>query len=360
MQNLIWTNGDYNEVKEYIVDNNISTLMIVGDRGLKQDFIRRLIIELEQRENVKTICFTNYVPNPDFSSVVEGVHLFKKNGCNGILAVGGGSAIDVSKCIKIFATAPNSIYYLSWDIVPNTIPFIAIPTTAGSGSEATKFAVVYKDGIKLSIEDDSAIPSLVILNPSLLNSLPYYQKKVTMLDALCHAIESFWSINANEESRNYSNEAITLITENYEGYLDGKYDAYEAILNAANIAGKAINITKTTAGHAMAYKLTGLYGLPHGHAVSLCVLEVWKYMQDKLPLLNGMNISIDAYEKILRELEMSYPKSNTVSNDIKILVETVNEGRLKNNPIKLSDSTIYRMYSNIIKDTTLIRRNIKS
>ena len=91
-----------------------------------------------------------------------------------------------------------------------------------------------------------------------------------MMDAFCHALESFWSVNSTEESRRYSKEAIELVLENMEEYLLNTTDGNAGMLLAANIVGKAINITQTTARHAMCYKITSLFGCAHGHAAVLC------------------------------------------------------------------------------------------
>ena len=146
-----------------------------------------------------------------------------------------------------------------------------MPTTAGTGSEATRYAVIYFDGEKQSISDYSCIPSAVLMDASVLKTLPIYQKKSTMMDAFCHAIESYWSVNSSEESRQYSRRAIQLIMENKDLYIGNDETGNTQMLKAAHLAGKAINLTQTTAGHAMCYKLTSLYGIAHGHAAALCV-----------------------------------------------------------------------------------------
>lgn len=109
------------------------------------------------------------------------------------------------------------------------------------------------------------------LTPGALKTLPAYQRKSTMLDALCHAVESFWSVHATAESKAYSRDALKMIRRYAEDYLANCDEGNAGMLLAANTAGKAINLTQTTAGHAMCYKLTSLYGLAHGHAAALCV-----------------------------------------------------------------------------------------
>lgn len=108
------------------------------------------------------------------------------------------------------------------------------------------------------------------MDASVLKTLPDYQKKATMCDALCHAIESFWSVNSTDKSKEYSMAAIQNVMKHMDGYLANTDEGNAGMLLAANTAGKAINITQTTAGHAMCYKLTSMFSSAHGHAAILC------------------------------------------------------------------------------------------
>ena len=192
------------------------------------------------------ILFSDFQPNPSYESVVKGVKLFHQKHCDCIFAIGGGSAMDVAKCIKLYSNMNPNKNYLHQKIIPNDVKLLVAPTTAGTGSEATRFAVIYYNGEKQSVTNDSCIPSAVFIDASALKTLPEYQRKATMLDAFCHAIESFWSVNSTEESKLFSKEAITMILSNMDGYLKNKWEQNAAMLCAANLAGKAINITQTT------------------------------------------------------------------------------------------------------------------
>ena len=227
------------------------------------------------------VVFNQFTSNPLYEQVCKGVDLFNDNRCDAILAVGGGSTIDVAKCIKLYCRMDPSRNYLDQECSDSHIPLIAVPTTAGTGSESTRYAVIYYEGKKQSITHESIVPNYAVLEPSLLKSLPLYQKKCTMLDALCQGIESLWSVNSTDESMVFSKIAIETIMYHWHGYIEDNSDEdARYIMLAANYAGRAINITQTTAPHAMSYKLTSLYGLPHGHAVALCLPEVWMYMME--------------------------------------------------------------------------------
>ena len=287
----------------------------------------------------KHVRFSDFTSNPRYEDVKFGVEILKQNNCNFIVAIGGGSCIDAAKCIKYYSHL--------------NIPIMAIPTTSGTGSEATHFAAIYVHGEKQSIANDKLLPDYVILQSGLLKTLPFYQKKCTMLDALCQAIESWWSKKATPESIEYSREAIRLIVDNMVGYLKNEDEGNRNMLMASNFAGKAINITTTTAPHAMSYKLTSLYGLPHGHAVAICLPKVWRYMKnydDIAQALGKQNYeeAVLLFEQLLEALEI-FPPENINIDDLDILTNSVNIQRLENNPVKLERDTVKELYQEILK-----------
>lgn len=205
--------------------------------------------------------FSGFSVNPKLEEAKIGYELFKRSKSNLIIAVGGGSVIDTAKIIKYLAIQENQ--------GNDATPFIAIPTTAGTGSEATHFAVVYINDIKHSYAHECLLPTVAIVDVELLKGQSSYQMAVSGIDAFAQGIESMWSVNSTEESRKYSEKAIKLIWENLENAIDGKIEALAKIGEGSNWAGKAINIAKTTAPHALSYGFTSMFGLPHGHAVAL-------------------------------------------------------------------------------------------
>lgn len=309
--------------------------------------------------------FTDFTPNPLYEQVCEGVKLFNGDRCELIVAVGGGSAIDVAKCIKLFCKMDPGVNYLEQEKTDTGIPLIAVPTTAGTGSESTGHAVIYYEGKKQSISHPSIVPDIAVIEPSSLKTLPVYQKKCTMLDALCQAIESWWSVSSTDESIGYSEKAIRLIADNWKAYIaDNTDEAAARIMEAANLAGRAINITATTAAHAMSYKLTSLYRLPHGHAVAVCLPEVWAYMlghtEDCIDSRGAEHltktladiaelISLDQFRALMDALAMQYPVSENKESDVALLTESVNPVRLKNNPVALGSDVLRGMYERIVR-----------
>lgn len=372
-QKQLTADDAYSNLTSYIQENRISRAMVVCGRSLRHLRISEYLQKAERELGIRLIYFSDFTPNPVYESVVRGVERFRRHSCDSIIAVGGGSAIDVAKCVKLYSNMDPGRNYLCQEIIPNNIKLFAIPTTAGTGSEATRFAVIYYNGEKQSIAHDSCLPDAFMLDASVLKSLPDYQKKSAALDAFCHGIESFWSVNSTEESRRYSEEAIKMIRGNLEGYLAGEERYNGPMLQAAYLAGKAINITQTTAGHAMCYKLTSLYGVAHGHGAALCVSKLWPFMIENMDKCSdprgsgylseifsqiahamgcaGAMEAADEFQAILGRLDMAVPVCG--EGDIEMLTRSVNLVRLKNNPISLTDNMIERLYWQILREEVL-------
>lgn len=356
------------QLSEIIEKSEAKKILLVVDSSFPFLSIKKEVESI----SVPYIIFNKFNPNPLYEDVCKGVDLFNIEGCDTIIAVGGGSSIDVAKCIKLFCKMDNSKNYLQQKYFDSGITLIAIPTTAGTGSESTQYAVIYFDGNKQSITHNSIIPNYAILEATVLNTLPQYQKKCTLLDALCQGIESFWSVNSNDESKKYSKATISIIMENWEDYIFNNTDkAAKEIMTASNKAGKAICITQTTAAHAFSYKITSLFRLPHGHAVAVCLPEIWEYM------LENMNKCIDSrgqeylsntftqiskqmgvytpqeavklFRGMMVKMVINNPVAGNREEEIEILSKSVNTDRLKNNPVELDRTAIYHLYNTIIK-----------
>ena len=368
-QVVIPADSGYRGLRDYLRCLGVRKTLVVCGKSCSKIPVGQNIERIFAESDAQVTFFSDFSPNPDYSSVIKGVDAYKTNGCDSIMAIGGGSAMDVAKCIKLYATMPDGCDYIHERIVPNDIPFVAIPTTAGTGSEATRFAVIYYNGEKMSVTDYSCIPSAVLFDPTVLVSLPEYQRKSTMMDAFCHAVESFWSVNSTEESRAFSKKAVQMILENNDSYLGNSAEGNRKMLEAANIAGKAINISQTTAGHAMCYKLTGLYGLAHGHAAALCVNALWPYMiahadfcvdsrgkEHLHAVFNDLAAAMGVespeaaaakFNGFLEGLQLGRPKARSIE-DYNVLKKSVNPVRLKNNPVKLEESAIECLYRQIL------------
>ena len=370
-QRIITPGENYKGLDDWIRETGVKKLLLVCDGSIWYQRAFNEHLEEIDKIGVEMIGFRDFQPNPLYENVQDGVKLFREEKCEAIIAVGGGSAMDVAKCIKLYANLPGDGDNGSWltaEYVVNDIPFLAMPTTAGTGSEATRYAVIYYEGKKQSVTSESFIPDTVLMDPNCLITLPPYQKKATMMDALCHAIESFWSVNSTDESKKYSKAAIKGVIENMDGYLANTEEGRAEMLRAANTAGKAINITQTTAGHAMCYKITSLFGSAHGHAAVLCdrILFPWmientdkcidprgeEYIRKTLDEIGQAMGCADAKagaEKLMsifEGLELQVPAAT--ETQFEELKTSVNPVRLKNHPIALDVDTIDELYHKIL------------
>jgi alcohol dehydrogenase class IV len=190
-----------------------------------------------------------------------------------IIAVGGGSVMDMAKLVNIFrSNGGEMMSYVTGrtPIEKPGLPLAAVPTTSGSGSEATHFAVLYVDKVKYSVAHEYMRPDYCLIDPALTESLPPHLTASSGIDALGQAIESYWSVNSTDASKSYSEQAIELAVGHLKQAVKSPDKASrQAMAEAAHLAGKAIDIAKTTGPHAISYYFTSHYDVPHGHAVAL-------------------------------------------------------------------------------------------
>ncbi|HEX2629172.1 MAG TPA: phosphonoacetaldehyde reductase [Chitinophagaceae bacterium] len=267
--------------------------------------------------------------------------LFKSIPHQAIVGIGGGSVIDLGKGMIYHCLGHSS-----------TVPFfIAAPTTAGSGSEATPFAVIYRNGRKISLVHPFLLPQSVILDPSLLDSLPSRQVAVSGMDVLSQAVESYWNRNADQESKQYAGKAIELWKQNFLAAVNNNKSAKGELQVAAYTAGKAIAITRTTGPHALSYYLTSNHGVPHGHAVALLLPLFFLYNEPGKELCELLGVenakaAFDYIHEIMKQagLEISLAELNIDKKKIiDDLLNEVNEERFANNPVAFDKDKLKRL-----------------
>ena len=222
--------------------------------------------------------FSGFSPNPKLEDVEIGLRKCREFQPDVVVAIGGGSVIDMAKLIALFAVQddePLDIVRQGCEIERDALPIVAAPTTAGSGSEATHFAVLYVDGCKSSVEHPSLLPQTAIIDPELTYGLPPLTTAVCGMDALCQAVESYWSVNSTEASQQFASKSIRLVLDSLVPCVHRPSPQTRlAMAEAAHLAGKAIAVTKTTAPHAISYTMTSRFGVPHGLAVALTLGEM--------------------------------------------------------------------------------------
>lgn len=272
--------GAIDELENCIRELSARSLFFVVDLSAYQNcgFMPQIDNTIEK---FSTSRFSRFEPNPKLSDIENGVSLFRDVSPDLIIALGGGSAIDVAKLIGLLAkqpSTPRDLILGKASIQENAAPMIAIPTTSGTGSEATHFSVVYVDGKKYSVAHTSSLPDVAIIDPTLTASLPKSITASTGLDAFCQAIESLWAVGSSVESRDFALRALQLVWGNLETAVQTPtMDSRLAMSQGAHLAGKAINIGKTTSSHALSYFVTSRYGIPHGVAVALTIGDMLVY-----------------------------------------------------------------------------------
>jgi len=316
--------------------------------------------------------FNGFTINLKIEDVEKGLELYKKNNFDLIIAIGGGSVVDMGKLIRIFGSnkdRPLDYIKNGKKIEEKGAPLIAIPTTAGSGSEATHFAVVYVNGKKYSLTHQNIRPNYSIVDPQFTKSLSRKQLAYSGADVLCQAIESYWSKKSNEKSRRYSSEAITL-TMKYLPTAVNELDenSKKEMAIAAHLAGKAIDITKTTAPHALSYYLTKHYDVPHGQAAIMTLPEMLEYNMSIAETTENVGDIFERTNEILELIGVDNVKQgktilqNFIKNlglktrlselgvkaeDIGLIAGNVNIERLGNHPVSLTDDDLKRILSNV-------------
>ena len=331
-QHIKTSSGYLAPLKNQLKKLNSEKPFVVVDSFLKKEIKKKL---------PNAVIFSGFTSNPKYEEMLDGLKMFKENGCDAIVSVGGGSCIDVAKVIKLSLNADvdSEIPTFKQEYKYTDIKHICLPTTSGTGSESTRHAVLYLNGVKQSISHPSNVPDYVILCPKFIMTVPEYQKKATMMDALCQSIESLWSKKATKDSRKYAKAALKLFEENYKGYLKLDEKAIKNIQVAANLSGKAINISETTAAHAMSYKITSLYNIPHGHAVAICLNSIFSKCKVKT-VFDGVDV-----KRLFLEVVHSFdlPLKHSISDtELKALVGSVNSERLKNFPYRMNIKGCYQ------------------
>jgi alcohol dehydrogenase class IV len=324
-------------------------------------------------EGIKIVGFSEFSPNPKVEDARRGIALMKGIEPELIVAVGGGSSIDMAKLINILsAQSGDCLQFIQGKdpIRRKGVPLVAIPTTAGTGSEATQFAVAYVGQVKYSLAHPLIIPDYVIVDPTLTYTMPPRLTATTGFDALSQAIESYWSVGSTRESKKYASEAIPLVMKSIKDAVHRPNpEARRAMAFAANLGGKAINISKTTAPHAVSYTLTIYFGIPHGHAVALTLGKFFvvnasldnaeindsrgkgylKETMDHLCKLVGGSDPEECSNKLYRLMKDVGLESNLKElgiyrkEDIERIVSNVNIERLNNNPVKISEQMLLQI-----------------
>lgn len=282
-----------------------------------------------------------------------------------IIAIGGGSSIDLAKAVSalyeykngdILDLIKNKLYFDN----SNPIPIIAIPTTAGTGSECTKWATIwdFDDCKKYSIDADFLYPCESWLIPELTATMDENMTLATGLDALAHAMESYWSVPSNRYTRVLARNAISIIHKYLPLVLNDldNLEYRQQMLMGSFFAGLAFSNTRTTACHSISYPLTMMYGINHGFAAAITLFEVlkrnWEFVKEKELFLDSFKANdLDDIKQWFDNIslnKLSLSNFGVKKEDIPLIVkEATTGGRMDNNPIVFDESEIQNILLNV-------------
>ena len=322
---IVFGNGSFTGLAQHLVDLQAKRPLVVLDKNLAAAGFSAKVVQVLESSGMEYCIFDQVEPEPRLELADEGAKLALKKKCDAVIGIGGGSAMDVAKAVAVLATNKGKAAdYLGLNKVPGPgLPTIMIPTTAGTGSEVTFTAVFVRKNLKKKegMNSPYLYPDLALLDPELTLSLPPGPTATTGLDALCHAIESYTSINASPMSEMMSLEAIRLISDNlrtcvHEG---GNLEAREQMLLGSLYAGLGLANAGVTAVHSLSYPLGGKYGIPHGLANTILLLPVMAFnlpaalekfaiiaevmgeVTDGLPLREAAYLALDAVEALIED-----------------------------------------------------------
>lgn len=333
-------------IPETVVKNGCKKPIIVTDKGIVNLGLIDSLVEALKKSEIPFAIYDQTVPNPTTDNVAKAYDLYKKENCDCLIAFGGGSSMDCAKATGACIAYPKKTLEQMkgllkvWKKLP---PLVAIPTTAGTGSEVTVTAVITNPEIKhkYTMNNFTMIPYYAVLDPEVTYSLPPSLTATTGMDALTHAVEAYIGNSTTKETRRLALDATKLIFENIQtAYNDGKNQKARAcMLKAAYKAGIAFSKSYVGYIHAVAHSLGGQYNIPHGLANSVLmpyVLEsygkcIHKKLKD-LAIAAGIAMESDSKEeaannfiKAIRQMnkEMGIPEKlkGIKTDDIKIMAK---------------------------------------
>lgn len=353
--------GYVKKLHEHVQKLGGSNVLIVGDPGVLQaGIINRLQEPLDQAAIHYSI-FTDVGTEASIESVDKGSALAMEMGCDIVVGVGGGSALDTAKAIGLMLKNPGNIRdYIGIDLVPGPgVPVIAIPTTAGTGSELTRFSVLSdkENKVKLSVGSMYNCPSLALCDPELTISLPSHITAATGMDALTHALESYVNKATQPISEALSIQSMKLVAKSLRlAVVQGEnLDARHDMLLASTIAAMAFNSTRLGLAHALAMPLGGQFKIPHGIVNAILLPEVMKFniignmekyaeiarifgeKTDQLSLREAAELSVVAIRRLNHDLGITQTLSDYGVEEEhldEIVEEAILSGNVPVNPVK--------------------------
>lgn len=346
-------------------------VFIVSDPGVKQAGLLEGILSSIQEASLEYFVYDNIKSDPTSDIIEQGTEVLKNSGCDVVLGVGGGSALDCAKAFAAMATNEGKItdYTGIGKLKNKPLPIVAIPTTAGTGSEATMFTVITNAETKLKAPVGSYLimPVLAILDPELTISLPPHLTASTGMDALTHAIESYVNVNSHPISEALAIHSIKLIARSLRKAVakGTNLKAREDMLLASTIAALAFNSTRLGLVHAMSQPAGAHFGIPHGLSNAILLPYVMEYnlmgnpekyaeiaalfgeQIEGLPIMEAAAKSVKAVRALMQDIGICDRLSDfgVEESDLDMLAdEALTSGNVPLNPRQPSKAEIIEIY----------------
>jgi alcohol dehydrogenase class IV len=300
---LLFERNGVEKLPEIISELGLSgkCMLVTGRRFARSSgYLDKLRKLLESAGVNRIIVFDRVEPNPSAGIIDKGGKVAAEHEVDFLIGFGGGSALDTAKGIAVVAAGGGSIidYFYPAEVKHFILPIIAIPTTCGTGSEVTKYAIVSHAYRKNMVLGDGLVPIAAILDAEVLRHLSNSILAHTAFDALSHAIESYFHVRSSELTQMFSAEAMRTIFENFMRAYDGDLEGREKLLYASMVAGLAINFSGGVVVHGLGYYLTERHNVPHGLANAFFLPQFIEYSSEKAPeklimLCNRLGIASD-------------------------------------------------------------------
>ncbi|MEX1091594.1 MAG: iron-containing alcohol dehydrogenase [Acidimicrobiia bacterium] len=260
--------NDLEAIKKRFSELPEPVLVVTGDASYELSGAHEQLTEFLRDKRHKRFSVTAPLPGP--GAIIDWIGVLGDDPPGSVVGVGGGRVIDCAKLIALSATNEGILESADATGAKPAVPIVAVPTTAGSGSERTPFAVSYRKGVKYSVEHPSLLPFMAIVIPDFTKSMSQSVTAATGLDALTHSIESCWAVGSTTESRSVSLSALAEIWPTLRRAVEAPSPGVREVMAfASSNAGQAIATARTTAAHALSYSLTSDYGVAHGAAAAV-------------------------------------------------------------------------------------------
>ncbi len=366
--------GSLKELKNLLQKED--NVFIVTDKVLVGIGIAKKVMDILEEKSIRYTVFSEVPVNPHEDSVQKAVELAKKNGCNAVIALGGGSPLDVGKMVAFLLTNSGTLEEYQWDNKPTEAPMaklINIPTTAGTGSEVTATAVIISRDTKKGIKRDDLFAYAAIIDPLLMVSMPPHITSTTGIDAFTHAYESFVGLGSNPVTDAWAIEAMQLIIEYLpRAYVNGEdLEAREKVSIAAVLAGVAMDQAGLGFIHSCSGPVASYYDVPHGlsNAVFLpyalrfnmlanldkhvAIAEMFGMDVSGLSKREAAELAVDAVAQFLDDLDIPEGLYSYFQKDEDIAVfadAACNMFLMKNNPRKPKVEELIPIFEAILKE----------